>query len=314
MGFQTYKPNASKVKTSGAFSYRFEPINTMKGAFYMLMSKIYGVSTKEEIRAKVEDLCTEYSFGRRNGKELFATYKDENGNEEFYLDEETKEKIPLETVIEKLVSEYSDKAKDECYKALIESKNPMVEACTQMTYEVIKTQDKSEKGIFMRREVVNRNANIDLLDLHRRAAKEGGIGVNPHWVYMIEKLNFLMAVKVGQSVADKKWGKKEVLETLKRYKMQEQSREFQFSANPLSNTQILKTLTNIVQAMIGEEFKPITHDLNFLKEVYSKGKSDNTLQLPNHKTFALRLMKICNNCITHSGYEANTNLIKKNNG
>ena len=54
------------------------------------------------------------------------------------------------------------------------------------------------------------------------------------------------------------------------YAMSEIAREFDMGKNPTSKTNLLKTLQTVITAMLGEQYKATSHDVNFLMSVYSK--------------------------------------------
>ena len=88
------------------------------------------------------------------------------------------------------------------------------------------------------------------------------------------------------------------------YAMSEIAKGYDLGKNPASKTNLLKTLTAIVQAMVGEEYKPVSHDVNFLLSVYSrKSRKALTVTCANHKYMRGYVMEICHRIVTGKTYE-----------
>ena len=70
-------------------------------------------------------------------------------------------------------------------------------------------------------------------------------------------------------------------------------------------------LTAIVQAMIGEEYKPVSHDVNFLLSVYSrKSRKALTVSCANHKYLRGYIAEICHRIVTGKSYEVDYKKVK----
>lgn len=257
-----------------------------KERFDELMAK----GTMPEIKATVEELV-------RQQNELLA-------------DEKISEAHAMNETVDQLVNRYTNLARSECFKELLASENPMHAAVLKLTYQSIRVKETEDKetGVITRT-VIDVDKDIDLLALNKQS--KDGIGADKGWFHKIQKLNYLLAVAVGQSIGDPKWDTQNLPKISDSFVMTDIARGLSFGKTPTSNTQILKTLTNIVQAMIGEEFKPTSHDVAFLRECYSrKDRTAKTVQLPNHKSFCLMMRDVCNNCMTKSGYAANSKAVK----
>lgn len=235
---------------------------------------------------------------------------------EWLLDNDVASVVKWDEHADKLCSRYNRLKRDECFNACLATADPMVTACTVMVYQGIKLKENkgNSEGEGVKRVVIELDRDIDLLKLHEHAkSKTGtGIGHDKQWLHKVQKLNYLLAIKVGQAIGDKKWAPENIEKISASFTMSDIAKSFNMGKNPVSNTQMLKTLTTIVQSMIGEGYKPKSHDVNWLSEAYSrKDRRARAVQLPNHKTFALMLRDVCNNCITDAGYEANSRACKK---
>lgn len=246
--------------------------------------------TMEEIRSAVESLVV-------------------SQNELLHAEKLT-EAHAIDGTVEDLVNRYTNLARANCFEELLASEDPMKAAILQLVYQTIRIKESADKDTkIITREVVDVDKDIDLLALYKKS--KGGIGADKLWIHKLQKLNYLLAVSVGQAIGDPKWATENLKAISDSFVMSDIAREFSYGKKPTSNTQILKTLTTIVQAMIGEEFSPTSHDREFMREAYTrKDRKAKAVQLPNHRTFCLLLRDVCNNCLTKSGYEANSKAIK----
>ena len=86
--------------------------------------------------------------------------------------------------------------------------------------------------------------------------------------------------------------------------MSEIAREFDMGKNPVSKTNLLKTLQTVITAMLGEQYKATSHDVNFLMSVYSKkNRKALTVTCSNHRYFRNYLAEVCHRIVTGKSYE-----------
>lgn len=240
--------------------------------------------TKTEITAKKAEL-------RTNAEEQVKVYNDaiQSGNYEaaYKTDEE----------IQKIVNEYTSIVREECFEECKASENPMLEAIKRLSFTTIGTKDtkKGDEKIPVR-EVIEKERAIDLLKLHKSV--DGGIGADKNWVYLAEKLNFLLT---AQKAVDLGVNPKAVHDS---YAMSDIAKQIDMGKTPTSKTNILKTLQTVITAMLGEEVKATSHDVNYLMSVYSrKNRRALTVTCANHKYFRGYLAEICNHIVTGNPYE-----------
>jgi len=244
------------------------------------------VLSKQELREKAESLCKDFNDKIQNG------------------DYEGAMKVNEE--MEQVIGEYTSKARKECFDAIAEKENPMIVAIEMLTYPTIKMRDtkQGEEKIPVRI-IEDIERSIDLLKLHKHVGGDG-IGANKKWAYMIEKLNFLMT---AQKAVDLGVDPKRVNDC---YAMSEISREIDMGKTPTSKTNILKTLNMVVAAMIGEEYKATSHDVNFLMSVYSrKNRKALTVTCANHKYMRQYMAEVCHRILLNKQYEVDFKQIKK---
>lgn len=241
--------------------------------------------TKAELRETAEALCREYNDNIQNG----------NFQETTRLNDE----------IEQAVNEYTSIAKEECFEALKATENPMLEAVKQLTFPTIRARDtKQGDEKIPVRVIEDIERPIDLLKLHK--ATEGGIGADKNWAYKVEKLNFLLT---AQKAKDLGIDPKEVHDS---FAMADISKEIDMGKNPTSKTNLLKTLNVVIQAMIGEEYKAVSHDVNFLMSVFSrKNRAALTVSCANHKYMRQYCAEICHRIVMGETYKIEFRKVRK---
>lgn len=244
------------------------------------------ITTKAELREKAEALVKSYNDAIQNGKfDVSAKLNDE---------------------IEQTVNEYTSIAREECFSALKMTDDPMLEAIKTLTYPSIRAKDTKQGDEKVPvRTIEDVEKSIDLLKLHKYIGNDG-IGKDKEWAYKIEKLNLLMTC---QKAVDLGINPKDISDS---YAMSEISRQIDMGKTPCSKTNILKTVQSIVTAMIGEEYKVTSHDVNFLMSVYSrKNRAALTVSCANHKYMRQYMAEICHRIVLNKSYAIEYKKIKK---
>lgn len=254
------------------------------------------------LREKAEGLVMQYNDGIQNG-ELNPTIEvdetDSNGNP-------TGKKIKtyLSTVLEQVVNTHTAKAREICFDDCIAAEDPMLEAIKRLTFSTIgvKENKKGDDKISVF-EIVDREKAIDLLKLHKIA--DGGIGKDPKWNGLIERMNFHMTARVAKDLVKSRDKLTAVLKEINdSYAMGEIAKSIDLGKDPTSNTKMLGTLQTIINAMIGEEYKAKSHDVKYLDRLYvTKGKKALSVNCANHRYFRGYIAAICHAIVTGEDYE-----------
>lgn len=207
--------------------------------------------------------------------------------------------VAIESAMEEAITEYTDIAQFLAFATCEKSENPMVTAVTMLTFRTIAKKDVKEEGSKVAiRKIDDKEKYIDLAKLHKRI--NGGIGADKTWIYQVEKLNMCMTAQRAQDLGCSAENLKEINDS---YAMSEIAKQVQLGKNPCSNTQLLKTLTAIVAAMLGDGYKPNSHDVAFLKSVYAKkGKAALSVACANHKNFRNYIAEVCHRIVTGGIY------------
>ena len=236
------------------------------------------LNTKAELRAKAEEMVLLY-----NEKIQSGVFEDA---------------IKINDEMEEIVNKYTNIARKECFDDLASKEDPMLEAVKQLTYPTIRIKDTKEgESKIPVRIIEDVEKPIDLLKLHKHVGGNG-IGADPKWNNYIEKFNLLMT---AQKAVDLGLDPKVVHDS---YSMAEISKAIELGKTPTSKTNILKTLNTVIAAMIGEEYKAKSHDVNFLLSVYSKkNRKALTVTCANHRYMRQYLAEVCHRIVLNKSYE-----------
>lgn len=234
------------------------------------------VAKKTELRANVEELVKGYNEAMQTAK----------------FDEVSK----IDAEITKAVNEYTSVAREECFDECAAEENPMLEAIKRLSFTTIGVKDERKgDGNIPVRIVIDKERAIDLLKLHKRI--DGGIGHDKNWHYIAEKMNFLLT---AQKAIDLGINPKDINDS---YEMSNISKQMDMGKTPTSKTNLLKTLQTVITAMLGEDVKATSHDINYLMSVYSrKNRKALTVTCANHRYFRGYLAEICNHIVTGNSY------------
>ena len=265
------------------------------------MTRAEKIAVLAELRSKAETLVMSYNDGIQNGN-LNPTME----KPEIVDGAETGKVITvlIATELEQTVNQYTAMAREICFDELKESEDPMLEAIKRLTFATIgvKETKKGEEKIPVS-EIVDKEKDIDLLKLHK--AVDGGIGKDPKWNGLVEKFNFHMTIRQAKRITKGKENLTRVLKEIKdSYAMCKIAQEIEMGKDPTSNTKMLGTLQDIVNAMIGEEYKATSHDVNYLVDLYAtKGKGKLKVNCANHRYFRSYIAAICHGIVTGTDYE-----------
>ena len=232
------------------------------------------ITELKEIKKELEEKCAAYN----------EAYQSENFNEAEKIDRDMRE----------LVKQYTGIARNECFAECRKAESPMMEAIKRLTFETLRIKDVVVDDIPVRT-IEPGEVYIELLKLH--ASTVGGIGKNKDWAYMVEKLNFLLTAQKAKNLGV---DPKAVNDS---YSMRKISKDFDLGKNPASNTKMLGTMTGIVSAMLGDGYKPTSHDVEFLRSVYSsKSKKALTVTCANYKRLVQYMAEICHKIVQKKSY------------
>lgn len=249
------------------------------------MTREENMAKMAAIRSEVEALVTEYN-------ELIAK-------------EEYKAARTTEKSIEDKVKEYNGTSRLVCFDDLKSNDNPMLEAVKILYYKGIRVRDQEvedESIIFPPRIVEESNRSIDLLKLHNHCK---GIGADKNWLYMVQKVNFLLTAKQAKALG------LDIKAINDSYAMNQIARDMDLGKNPTGATQMLATMQKVVDAMLGTGYKVTAKEVDYLNAIYAKkGRKPLTVVCANHRYLVSYFMEICHKVVTGAGYTLESKEIK----
>lgn len=212
----------------------------------------------------------------------------------------------IEEEIDQAINEYTRIARTVAFDECKASENPMHEACIRLTFETVRAKDVpvEEKSKIKVKEIEPVQKVIDLKKLRKHC--DGKLGADIQWIYALEKFNMVLT---AQRAKDLGLSPKGISDS---YAMADISRQYDLGKNPGAKANMLATLTKIVQMMIGEEYSPDIHDLNFLLSVYSKkGRRALCVSCANHNHMRQYAQEICHRILTGEVYDVDFKRVKK---
>ena len=228
---------------------------------------------------------------REQAEEMVKAYN------EAYQSEDYKSAKELEEKLEELVNKYTSIVRVACFQTCKESADPMLTAVTMLYFTTIAVkEEKVGEDKIPVRSIIDRNKQIDLIALDRYC---GGIGKEKNWKHFIQKFNYeLTAARCKELGIDPK-------EVNDSFLMSDIAREYDMGKNPASKTNLLKSLSTIIKAMLGDEYKPLSHDVAFLGYVYSrKSRKALTVSMANHNQLTKYIAEVCHRIVTGKQYNA----------
>lgn len=230
-----------------------------------------------ELRKQAEALCNGYNDAVQNGR----------------FEDATKIEAELITVI----NEYTSIVRTMCFDECKASDDPLRTAVTMLTYTTIGTKDEHvDEAKVPVRSIVEKERPIDLLKLNKYVGGDG-IGADKNWPHIAQKMNFTLT---AQAAKDLGIDPKTVNDS---YAMSDIAAQYDLGKNPASKTNLLKTLQTVVTAMLGDDAKATSHDVNFLTMVYAKkNRRALTVTCANHRYFVNYIAEICHRIVTGKTY------------
>ena len=240
------------------------------------MTREEGMAKLAELKSSVEEQVKVFNDAVQNGR----------------FEESTK----ADKAMTGTINEYTATVRDMCFEECKATDDPMLAAVKTLSYVTIgvKDEQKGDDKVPVR-VIVDKERQIDLLKLDKFC---GGIGADPNWMHVAQKMNFLLT---AQKAKDLGLDPAKVNDS---YAMSEIARQFEMGKNPTSKTNLLKTLQMVVTAMVGDGYKATSHDVNFLLSVYSKkNRKALTVSCANHRNFRGYVMEVCHRIVTNKSYE-----------
>lgn len=223
------------------------------------------------------------------------------------LSENKFDKLPtISNEMDQLVADYGKAAKTEFLDISKAAANPLEDALTRLTYQVLVYKDVADKETkTVTREVNYKIKQITLDECFNAfpAAFHSNI-----WKRYVEKFNFLLCMNVADDIGVPASEKETIRD---RFAMKQASRDLDLGKP--SNTMLLKQLQMVIDSIFyqEEEFKGETrnairitsHDVNFLQRAYTRlGREVKHIATLNSAKLASVLAQVLNKIITDTAY------------
>lgn len=201
-----------------------------------------------------------------------------------------------------LEQEYARSAKYEKIRDLANTDKPMVNAISNPVYTCIRHRTTKADGVDTGIEVVSRSANIDLLDLDKHTKYTASH--TKGWEHYVSRFNALVVLRTAQELGLN-------LNTIKKtYYMSDKVKKIEMGQTPTSNTQMLKQLQMVVDAIVfeddgkgGNKYKATSHDIKYILSTCTKAGKE-MCQVLVSKDVVLRriILNVLHNIVTGCGY------------
>lgn len=203
-----------------------------------------------------------------------------------------------------LEQEYAQTSEYEKLLALSQTEKPMIEAITNPAYKTMRhreVRDESTKMV-IGLESTESARNIDLLRLDRfmkyKASHIKG------WENYISKFNALVVLRMASELGV------DTAKIKKTYYLSQKAQEIEMGKTPTSNTQLLKMLQQVVDAVIFEDdgkgdnkYKATSHDVQYILKTCTKaGKGICQVLVCKDTVVRNLVLSVLHNIVTKCGY------------
>lgn len=204
----------------------------------------------------------------------------------------------------KLETEYAKTAEYEKIKALSEMDKPMLEAIKNPSYIIIRHRDVKDEvtKLVTSVEAVQVSRDIDLLRLD--AFTKYTASHIKGWEHYVSKFNSLVVLRCTRELGLK------IPEVRKTYYLNQKAKEIEMGGTPTSNTQMLKQLQSVIDAIVfedngkgGNKYKATSHDVEFVLESCTKMGRKHCQIIVSKDAYLRKIMlNVLINVVTGCGY------------
>lgn len=210
-----------------------------------------------------------------------------------------------------LEKDYSEVSQALVFTSLKDKENPMLEAIKAYGFKTLKHKDSAESGSTIKtREIIESERQFDLHEFDAFCGYKAS--ADKSWKNYAERMNMLCAIHVANElkVADlASIGTSYFISKTKDdIKLAEENNSV---ANPISNTQMLKMLQQVLDKIIYEDnngknkYQAKSQDVAWLLFTYGRKDSKGrlTLKLADHKQFRKVLADVLHRIVTGTDYK-----------
>lgn len=213
---------------------------------------------------------------------------------------------------ESAVKEYNKLATSIAFEDARDSGDAMLYACTHLTYNVLRIADVPTDSAIKPKSVEDKGRSYDLVKLNKfvkdSPAAPDYIGKAPEWIDAAHNMNYLLTIRVAEELGI---DPKSIRDDYKITELAKKYTDPSGKAYKVSNKEMLRTVQNVVNLMIGEDYKCTSHDVNYLYHIYTrKGKGALSVAVANHGKFIGYLQEVCYKLINDLVYSVDYKKIK----
>lgn len=213
--------------------------------------------------------------------------------------------------MKELEKDYAEVAQAMVFTSLKDEEKPMLKAIKTWGFEVLKHKDTAESGSTTKtREIIRADRQFDLREFDAFCGYKAS--ANKNWSNFAERMNMLCAIHVANElkVADLAdiGTSYFISKTKDEIRLAEENEDI---ANPISNTQMLKMLQQVLDKVIYEDnngknlYRAKSQDVAWLLFTYGRKDSKGrlTLKLADHKQFRKVLADVLHRIVTGTDYK-----------
>ena len=210
-----------------------------------------------------------------------------------------------------LEKDYSEASQALVFTDLKTKEKPMLEAIKTYGFKTLKHKDSAESGSTIKtREIVEAERQFDLREFDAFCGYT--VSANKNWSNFAERMNMLCAIHVANELKVENLAEIGtsyfISKTKDAIKLAAENAEV---ANPISNTQMLKMLQQVLDKIIYEDndgknkYQAKSQDVAWLLFTYGRKDSKGrlTLKLADHKQFRKVLADVLHRIVTNTNYK-----------
>ena len=210
----------------------------------------------------------------------------------------------LDEEIKSLVKDYTAECETECFDALLQTENPLLEAARVLEYATIRVREETDSDTGDKSAVIVPNTiTIDPLRLNKRVKE--GLGADKDWHKKIKYLNFAMvtrkAAKLGIPAKECCDGVKQVFRDLEAFKCMCEG------TDPTGDEALLEDIQLVITGMLGEGYNAQLRDVEYIWTLFAKrGKRALQTICSNNQTVRKAILEVCHRIVTEAEYTIDT--------
>lgn len=217
--------------------------------------------------------------------------------------------------IKSFEDKYNSLSKDEYMRdKKVAPEGAMMAAIKDPTYAAVRVRNAKDDDGNPKLANDTVNKTINLIALHKFC---GGIGVDTGWVNSAKKLWMLLIARgVFEKLPDDA-SEETIKNALTSFVdcdfMKTTAKMKALGKSLTSNTKILEKLAELINRMIGEDFKPLTNDVRFILQTYCQKdrRNEATVKYCTEKGFADILLDVCRRMVCGIQYKDSFKLKSK---